>query len=73
MFQKRQLCIGLSLSATWLKGNCWRREDSGVEQIYGSDMYVRLAQMAERAKLDFVFKTDALSLNVWRLWTGGGI
>ncbi len=59
---KRQLCIGLSLSATWMKGAGWRRPDSGVEQLYSSELYVRLAQRAEQAKLDFVFKPDALLL-----------
>lgn len=59
----RQLCIGLSLSATWMKGLGWRRPDSGAEQLYSSDLYVKLAQRAEQAKLDFVFKPDALLLH----------
>lgn len=59
----RQLCIGLSLSATWMNGKGWRRSDSDVENIYSSDFYIELAKMAEKAKLDFVFKPDTLFLN----------
>lgn len=62
MTKDRQLCIGLSLSTTWMRGNGWRQEDSGVENLYSSDFYARLAKMAEKAKLDFVFKPDALFL-----------
>ncbi|WP_433754127.1 NtaA/DmoA family FMN-dependent monooxygenase [Paenibacillus amylolyticus] len=64
MRTKKQLCIGLSLTATWLKGNSWCREDSNVENLYSSDFYLELAQKAEKAKLDFVFKADALLLHV---------
>ncbi|MDM5278707.1 NtaA/DmoA family FMN-dependent monooxygenase [Paenibacillus silvae] len=63
MATKRQLCIGLSLTATWLKGKSWCHEDSQVEKLYSSDFYLELALRAERAKLDFVFKADALLLN----------
>ncbi|MBD2845016.1 NtaA/DmoA family FMN-dependent monooxygenase [Paenibacillus sp. IB182496] len=64
MYKKRPLCIGLSLSATWMKGDGWRRQDSKAEQLNSSDFYIGLAQKAERAKLDFVFKPDALYVNV---------
>lgn len=63
MTMNRQLCIGLSLSATWMNGNGWRHQDSGVENLFASDFYVDLAKMAEKAKLDFVFKPDSLFLN----------
>lgn len=56
----RQLCIGLSLSATWMKGDGWRRSDSGVEKMGAIDYYIDLAKMAEKAKLDFLFKADYL-------------
>lgn len=62
--EKRQLCIGLALSSTWLKGNGWRRPDSGIEDLYSSDYYVELAKLAEKAKLDFVFRPDAMYLNM---------
>ncbi|MGM7634315.1 NtaA/DmoA family FMN-dependent monooxygenase [Bacillus sp. Hm123] len=55
----RQLCIGLSLTATWRKG----KEHSNVENLYSTDFYVKLAKMAEKAKLDFVFRPDTLFLN----------
>lgn len=60
----KQLCIGLSLSPTWLKGAGWRREDSRAEQIFSSSFYTDLARQAERAKLDFVFKPDVMALPV---------
>ncbi|MDN4082922.1 NtaA/DmoA family FMN-dependent monooxygenase [Paenibacillus polymyxa] len=60
MAANRQLCIGLSLSATWMKGDGWRRPDSGVEKMGAIDYYIDLAKMAEKAKLDFLFKADYL-------------
>lgn len=66
MMRKKQLCIGLALSATWLKGNGWLRKDSGIERLYMRDFYEELALQAERAKLDFVFRPDALALNMGR-------
>ncbi|MEY9973453.1 FMN-dependent oxidoreductase (nitrilotriacetate monooxygenase family) [Lysinibacillus sp. RC46] len=54
-----QLCIGLVLSA-WLKGGDWRRPDSGVEKMGSIDPYIDLAKMAERSKLDFLFRADYL-------------
>lgn len=60
MAANRQLCIGLSLSATWMKGDGWRRSDSGVEKMGAIDYYIDLAKMAEKAKLDFLFKADYL-------------
>ncbi|GGG12543.1 NtaA/DmoA family FMN-dependent monooxygenase [Paenibacillus aceti] len=55
-----QLCIGLSLSATWMKGHGWRRPDSGVERMGSIDYYIDLAKLAEKAKLDFLFRADYL-------------
>lgn len=59
--QARQLHIGLSLTATWLKG---RPHDPADVSWQGNpaDYYVRLARLAEAARLDFVFKPDALFL-----------
>ncbi|WP_460013642.1 NtaA/DmoA family FMN-dependent monooxygenase [Lysinibacillus sp. CTST325] len=59
MTVNRQLCIGLVLSA-WLKGGDWRRPDSGVEKMDSIDPYIDLAKMAERSKLDFLFRADYL-------------
>src|SRR5690606_2206619 len=58
----RHLNIGLSLSTTWLTGNGWRREDSRVEDIHSVEFYAAIAKRAEAAKLDFVFRPDALFL-----------
>ncbi|CAO4163540.1 NtaA/DmoA family FMN-dependent monooxygenase [Methylorubrum populi] len=57
----RQLHIGLSLTPTWLKGENAAPGDPGA----GGDpvaFHLDLARAAERAKLDFVFKPDALLL-----------
>ncbi|WP_010277984.1 NtaA/DmoA family FMN-dependent monooxygenase [Paenibacillus senegalensis] len=66
MKQKRQLSIGLSLTATWKKGdNEKQQKDTGEGDDldpFSNDLFVKLAKMAERAKLDFVFKPDALFL-----------
>lgn len=56
----RQLCIGFSLSATWMKGHGWRLPDSGVEKMGSIDYYIELAKLAENAKLDFLFRADYL-------------
>lgn len=53
---KKQLVIGLSLTATWLKGASEHRGPAEDPVTFN----VRLAQMAEAAKLDFVFKPDSL-------------
>ncbi|OMD70041.1 NtaA/DmoA family FMN-dependent monooxygenase [Paenibacillus odorifer] len=62
MTEKRpkQLCIGLSLNATWMKGDGWRHPDSGVEKMDSIDYYIDLAKMAENSKLDFLFRADYL-------------
>lgn len=57
------LCIGLTLSPTWLNGDGWRKDDSKAEQLLSSDYYLELAKKAEASKLDFVFKPDSLFLN----------
>jgi alkanesulfonate monooxygenase SsuD/methylene tetrahydromethanopterin reductase-like flavin-dependent oxidoreductase (luciferase family) len=43
-----------------MKGDGWRHQDSGVEKMGSIDYYIDLAKMAEKAKLDFVFKADYL-------------
>lgn len=60
MNTNRQLCIGFSLSATWMKGHSWREQDSDVEKMDSIDYYIRLAKLAENAKLDFLFRADYL-------------
>lgn len=62
MSLSRPLCIGLSISVTWLTGNGWRHSGSRIEDIYASDLYVDIAKKAEAAKLDFVFRPDAMSV-----------
>ncbi|RAV23339.1 NtaA/DmoA family FMN-dependent monooxygenase [Paenibacillus contaminans] len=63
MKANRQLCIGFSLSATWVKGHGWRRTDSGVEKLDSIDYYIDLAKLAEKAKLDFLFRADYLYIS----------
>lgn len=60
MTGNRQLCIGLSLNATWMKGDGWRHPDSGVEKMGSIEYYIDLAKMAEKSKLDFLFRADYL-------------
>jgi FMN-dependent oxidoreductase (nitrilotriacetate monooxygenase family) len=72
MTLSKKLHIGMSLAPTWLSGDAWRRPDSGVEGLYGSDFYLDIAQRAERAKLDFAFLPDSLFLNTTMLASGTG-
>ncbi|WP_299808872.1 NtaA/DmoA family FMN-dependent monooxygenase [uncultured Roseibium sp.] len=72
MTLSKKLHIGMSLAPTWLSGDAWRRPDSGVEGLYGSDFYLDIAQRAERAKLDFAFLPDSLFLNTDLLASGTG-
>ncbi|MEK4350903.1 NtaA/DmoA family FMN-dependent monooxygenase [Paenibacillus sp. FSL R5-0475] len=60
MTGNRKLCIGLSLNATWMKGDGWRHPDSGVEKMGSIEYYIDLAKMAENSKLDFLFRADYL-------------
>lgn len=64
---EKHLCIGLSLSPTWLNGWGWRKKDSSAERIFSADFYIDLTKKAEEAKLDFVFKPDALFLHPERV------
>lgn len=59
----RHLIAGLSLASTWLSGSAWRRSDSQVERHHDVDLYVELAQRAEQACLDFVFRPDTVFLD----------
>lgn len=59
----RTLITGMSLAVTWLSGNAWRREDSEVERLYDADYYLSLAQLAEQATFDFVFRPDSLFID----------
>lgn len=68
----KKLHIGMSLAPTWLNGEAWRRPDSGVEHLYSSEFYIDLARQAEAAKLDFVFRPDALFLNAAAVEDGPG-
>lgn len=70
--QSPPLCIGLSLAATWLSASAWRRPDSQVEQLCNADFYRHVAQRAEAACLDFVFRPDALFLDLPALARGPG-
>lgn len=59
-----RLCIGMSLAPTWLSGEGWRGEESGIEGLYSSDLALEIARRAEAAHLDFVFRPDASYLPV---------
>lgn len=63
MARKKTLHIGMSLSPTWLSGDAWRRSDSNTAGIFGSDFYIDVTKRSEAAKLDFVFRADALFID----------
>ncbi|RVV97638.1 LLM class flavin-dependent oxidoreductase [Mesobaculum littorinae] len=54
------LHIGMTLAPTWLSGDAWRRPDSQVERLSDPAFFIELAQRAEAAHLDFVFRPDSL-------------
>ena len=68
----RPLCIGLSLATTWLGGDGWRRPDSRVEDIHTPGFYAGIARSAEDARLDFLFRPDALCVDPQALAGGPG-
>lgn len=57
---RKSLHIGMTLAPTWLSGDAWRREDSAVERLADPRFFIELAQRAEAAHLDFVFRPDSL-------------
>lgn len=57
-----KLCIGMSVAPTWLSGEGWRAPGSGIEDLYSSDLALRIALRAEAAHVDFVFRPDACFL-----------
>lgn len=59
-----KLCIGMSLAPTWLSGEGWRAENSGIDGLYSSDLALDIARRAEAAHLDFAFRPDASYLPV---------
>lgn len=67
-----KLHVGMSLAPTWLSGEAWRRADSDINRVFSSDYFVDLAQRAEAAHVDFVFRPDTLFLRTEGLETGGG-
>jgi FMN-dependent oxidoreductase (nitrilotriacetate monooxygenase family) len=67
-----KLHVGMSLAPTWLSGEAWRRADSDIDGVFSSDYFVDLAQRAEAAHVDFVFRPDTLFLRTEGLETGGG-
>lgn len=67
-----KLHVGMSLAPTWLSGEAWRRADSDIGGVFSSDYFVDLAQRAESAYVDFVFRPDTLFLRTEGLETGGG-
>ncbi|WP_054313489.1 NtaA/DmoA family FMN-dependent monooxygenase [Mesorhizobium sp. 1M-11] len=63
MSTHRKLHIGLSLTPTWLKGQRPHPDEALSAGMGPVEYYVELAQAAERAKLDFVFRPDYLVMN----------
>ncbi|GAB1440386.1 NtaA/DmoA family FMN-dependent monooxygenase [Providencia sp.] len=61
---QKTLCIGLSLSPTWVSARSLKQQPSLQEAILSSNYYIELSKRAEAAKLDFLFRPDALFLNI---------
>lgn len=53
------LKIGFALSPTWLRGDNWRRENSGAEEMFSLTPYADIARSSEDAGVDFLFAPDA--------------
>lgn len=67
-----QLHIGLCLTETWLQGREPDDAELSEQRRDPSAFYIKLAQAAERAKLDFVFKPDVLVMRRGRSGTSPG-
>lgn len=67
-----KLRIGMSLAATWLSGEGWRRPDSGIEHLHDPSFCADIARRAEAAKLDFAFLPDTLYIDPQAAETGPG-
>ncbi|MYW96176.1 NtaA/DmoA family FMN-dependent monooxygenase [Amycolatopsis rubida] len=50
----------LFLAPTGRAGSAWRSPSSGVEELWGLDLPLRITQQAERAKFDAVFVANVL-------------
>ncbi|WP_343565090.1 NtaA/DmoA family FMN-dependent monooxygenase [Kiloniella sp. b19] len=72
MKKTEKLHVAMSLAPTWLSGDGWRRQDSNVESLFGSDFYLSVAKKAEAAHLDFVFCPDTQFIKVDALEQGAG-
>ena len=63
----RRLHLGISISNAWTGGTAWRRTNSRAEDLFRGSFFIDIARKAERAKLDFVFRADGVSLERDRL------
>jgi FMN-dependent oxidoreductase (nitrilotriacetate monooxygenase family) len=72
MTLQKGLHIGMSLAPTWLSGEGWRRPDSRVESLFGSDFALDIARRSEAAHLDFVFRPDVSCVVADALQSGSG-
>ena len=72
MTHQQGLHIGMSLAPTWLSGEGWRRPDSRVESLFGSDFALDIARRSEAAHLDFVFRPDVSCVVADALQSGSG-
>lgn len=59
----RQLHLGAFLFNVGNHIAAWRLPETDTEGLMSLDLYRRLAQTAERGKLDFVFHSDGLGIN----------
>ena len=58
----RQMHLGLMLTATGAHFGAWRLPEATPQTSFTLDHYVRIAEVAEKGLLDFVFIADSLGL-----------
>lgn len=61
---QKTICIGLSLSPTWVSTQSAKQDPNQREAILNPSYYIALSKRAEEAKLDFLFRPDAQFLNI---------
>ena len=67
MSTPKRLHIGMSLAPTWLSGDAWRRPDSNIEGIFGSDFAVDIARRPKPPTSTSCFARTSAACH-WTCW-----
>ena len=67
MSTPKRLHIGMSLAPTWLSGDAWRRPDSNIEGIFGSDFAVDIARRPKPPTSTSCFARTSAARH-WTCW-----